>query len=37
LIILWLVILAWYAALYFNLLQKLIGFIENVRIKNSEK
>ena len=37
LIILWLATLAWYAALYFNFLQKLIGFIENVRIKNSEK
>jgi ABC-type multidrug transport system ATPase subunit len=36
-IILWLAMLAWYAALYFNLLQKLVGLIENVRIKNSEK
>ena len=37
LIVLWLAALAWYAALYFNLLQKLVGFIENVKIKNSEK
>ena len=37
LIVLWLAAMAWYAALYFNLLQKLVGFIENVKIKNSEK
>jgi hypothetical protein len=37
LIVLWLAALGWYIALYFNLLQKLVGFIENVRIKNPEK
>jgi ABC transport system ATP-binding/permease protein len=37
LIVLWLSALAWYAALYFNLLQKLVDFIENVKIKNSQK
>ena len=37
LIILWIVSLALYAALYYNLLQKLVSLIENIRIKNSQK
>jgi len=31
------VILALYVALYYNLLQKLLIFIENIRFKESEK
>jgi ABC transport system ATP-binding/permease protein len=35
--VLWLVTLALYGALYYNLLQKLVGVIENMKIKNREK
>jgi hypothetical protein len=37
LIVLWLVALALYAALYFNLFQKFVSLFENISIKNSEK
>jgi hypothetical protein len=37
LLVLWLVTLGLYGALYYNLLQKLIGFFENMKFKNSEK
>ena len=37
LLVLWMVILALYVALYYNLLQKLLIFIENIRFKESEK
>ena len=37
LMVLWIVTLGLYGALYFNLLQKLIGFFENLRIRNKEK
>jgi ABC-type multidrug transport system ATPase subunit len=37
LIVLWLAALAWYAALYFNLLQRLTTLLENLRLRNSEK
>jgi hypothetical protein len=36
LLVLWLVTLGLYGALYYNLLQKLIGFFENMKFKHSE-
>jgi ABC transport system ATP-binding/permease protein len=36
LLVLWMITLALYVALYFNLLQKLLIFIENIRFKESE-
>ncbi len=37
LLVLWVVTLGLYVALYYNLLQKLIGVFENMKIKNTEK
>ena len=37
LLVLWLVTLGLYCALYFNLLQKLVTFIENLRLKETDK
>jgi hypothetical protein len=37
LLVLWIVTLVFYIALYYNLLQRLINFIENLRLKEIEK
>lgn len=37
LIVIWIVTISLYAALYYNVLQKLIGVIENMKFKNTEK
>ena len=37
LIVIWLVTITLYGALYYNLLQKLVGVIENLKFRNTEK